>query len=194
MKPSSFQTVLLPHANRLINHGPTVLVTSAHNGKQNMMAAAWSMPVEFDPPRIAIVIDKTTYTRELIERSGVFGVCIPGVAAIDLTYSVGRTSGREHNKINALQVPVFAGEITGVPLLEQGCCAWMECRHLPEKHTEDAYDTCFAEVVNAAADPAVFTNGRWQFNDANKPLHTIHHLGGGVFSSSGTLVQGKNLL
>ncbi|QIM47726.1 flavin reductase family protein [Pusillimonas sp. DMV24BSW_D] len=194
MEPSVFETVLLKHANRLINHGPTVLVTSAHNGKQNVMAAAWSMPVEFDPPRIAIVIDKTTYTRELIESSGVFGICIPGVAAVDLTYSVGRISGREHDKISALQMPIVAGETTGVPLLEQSCSAWMECRHLPEKHTEDAYDTCFAEVVNAAANSTVFTNGRWQFNDANKPLHTIHHLGGGVFSSSGTIVQGKNLL
>lgn len=194
MKPTVFQPVLLQHANRLINHGPTVLVTSAHNGKQNVMAAAWSMPVEFDPPRIAIVIDKTTYTRELIESSGVFGICIPGVAAVDLTYSVGRISGREHNKISALGMPVLDGETTGVPLLEEGCSAWMECRHISEKHTEDAYDTCFAEVVNAAADPAVFANGRWQFNEVNKPLHTIHHLGGGVFSTSGNIVQGKSLL
>ena len=51
------QPVDLAHANRLINHGPTVLVSSAHEGRRNVMAAAWSMPVEFTPPRVAVVID-----------------------------------------------------------------------------------------------------------------------------------------
>ncbi|MBX9613301.1 MAG: hypothetical protein K2X51_16915 [Burkholderiales bacterium] len=55
-----FATVALEHASRLINHGPTVLVTGAHGGRSNIMAAAWSMPVEFTPPRIAVVIDKMT--------------------------------------------------------------------------------------------------------------------------------------
>ena len=69
-----FLPVALEHASRLINHGPTVLVTSAHGGRRNIMAAAWSMPVEFTPPRIAIVIDKHTFTRELIAASGAFVV------------------------------------------------------------------------------------------------------------------------
>jgi flavin reductase (DIM6/NTAB) family NADH-FMN oxidoreductase RutF len=60
-----FRPVALEHASRLINHGPTVLITSAHGGHRNVMAAAWSMPVEFTPPRIAVVIDKKTFTREL---------------------------------------------------------------------------------------------------------------------------------
>lgn len=45
--------VALDHAGRLVNHGPTVLVTTEHQGRRNIMAAAWSMPVEFTPPRIA---------------------------------------------------------------------------------------------------------------------------------------------
>jgi flavin reductase (DIM6/NTAB) family NADH-FMN oxidoreductase RutF len=75
-----FQPVALEHASRLGNHGPTVLITSAHGERRNVMVAAWSMPVEFTPPRIAVVIDKHTFTRELITRSGTFGICIPGAA------------------------------------------------------------------------------------------------------------------
>src|SRR5512140_3497614 len=86
------QDVKLEHASRLINHGPTVLVTSAHGGRANVMAAAWSMPVEFTPPRIAVVIDKKTWTRELVAASGAFAICLPGVALVDLTYAVGSTS------------------------------------------------------------------------------------------------------
>ncbi|RYF38582.1 MAG: hypothetical protein EOO27_50575, partial [Comamonadaceae bacterium] len=60
---SNFLPVALEHASRLINHGPTVLIKTSDGNRRNVMAAAWSMPVEFTPPRVAVVIDKKTYTR-----------------------------------------------------------------------------------------------------------------------------------
>ena len=82
---SHFRPVELKHASRLINHGPTVLVTSAHGPRRNVMAAAWSMPVEFTPPRIAVVVDKKTYTAELLQASGRFALCLPVPALADVT-------------------------------------------------------------------------------------------------------------
>jgi flavin reductase (DIM6/NTAB) family NADH-FMN oxidoreductase RutF len=93
--PGPRQSVDLAHASRLVNQGPTVLVSAAHGGRRNLMAAAWSMPVEFTPPRIAVVIDKSTYTRELIEASGTLALCIPCRAQADLTFTVGSVSGRD---------------------------------------------------------------------------------------------------
>ena len=186
-----FQPVALKHASRLINHGPTVLVTSAHQGRRNIMAAAWSMPVEFTPPRIAVVIDKHTFTRELVAASGRFGLCIPSAGLIDLTYTVGSDSGREADKFERHGIAAVPGPVLGLPWLLQGCVAWLECRLLPEPHTEDAYDTCFGEVVAAAADERVFSKGRWAFGPDNAPLHTIHHLGGGNFVSVGAVVLAR---
>ena len=77
----------------------------------------------------------------------------------------------------------------GVPLLEAGCAAWLECRLIREPHAEDAYDTCFAEVVAAAADPRVFADGHWSFRDDNVGLQTIHHLGGGHFVHAGAVAR-----
>lgn len=188
-----FKPVALEHASRLVNHGPTILVTSAHETRRNIMAAAWSMPVEFTPPRIAVVIDKNTLTRELIAASGVFGVCIPGAAAADLTYAVGTSSGREGDKFSRFGIEASAGAVTGVPLLAQGCVAWLECRLIPEHHTEDAYDTCFAEVVAASADERVFSNGHWSFREDNEDLHTIHHVGAGNFARASTMIKAKPL-
>lgn len=176
------QPVDLHHASRLINHGPTVLVGSAHGGRRNLMAAAWSMPVEFTPPRIAIVIDKKTYTRELIAASGAFSVSLPGRALLSEAYAVGTVSGREvSDKFEQYGIASFNGPVLGLPLAADAV-AWMECRLIPEAHTEDAYDTCFAEVVWAAADARVFERGRWSFRDDNTELHTLHHLGGGSFA------------
>jgi flavin reductase (DIM6/NTAB) family NADH-FMN oxidoreductase RutF len=186
---SHFLPVELGHASRLLNHGPTVLVTSAHGARTNVMAAAWSMPVEFTPPRISIVIDKHTFTRELVAASGAFGVCLPGAGLVDLTYAVGQVSGRKVDKLARHGIRTRRGPVLGVPLIEEGCAGWLECRLLPEKHTEDAYDTCFAEVVAAAADERIFVGGHWTFRDDNAALQTIHHLGGGNFVRAGGVLR-----
>jgi len=186
---SHFLPVELGHASRLLNHGPTVLVTSAHGARTNVMAAAWSMPVEFTPPRISIVIDKHTFTRELVAASGAFGVCLPGAGLVDLTYAVGQVSGRKVDKLARHGIRTRRGPVLGVPLIEEGCAGWLECRLLPEKHTEDAYDTCFAEVVAAAADARIFVGGHWTFRDDNAALQTIHHLGGGNFVHAGGVLR-----
>ncbi len=190
---SRFKPVALNHASRLINHGPTVLVTSAAGGRRNVMAAAWSMPVEFTPPRIAVVIDKNTFTRELIAASGAFGLCLPGTGLVDLTYAVGGRSGRDVDKFAAHGIEAEAGPVLGVPVIEAGCAAWLECRLIPERHTEDAYDTCFAEVVAAAADERIFSNGHWLFSDDNAELQTIHHLGAGNFVRAGGVLRAQPL-
>ena len=188
-----FKPVALEHASRLVNHGPTVLVTSASGGRRNVMAAAWSMPVEFTPPRIAVVIDKQTFSRELIAQSGTFGLVIPGAAAVDLTYAVGSVSGRDIDKFTQYGIETVEGPVLGLPLLETHCAAWLECRLIPEPHTEDAYDTCFGEVVAAAADPRVFSNGHWIFDASNESLHTIHHLGAGNFARASNMVSARPL-
>lgn len=191
------QTVELRHACRLVNHGPTVLVSAAHCGRRNLMAAAWSMPVEFTPPRIAVVLDKSTYTRELVMASGTLALNIPCRALADASYTVGSVSGRDDaaagdDKFARYGLGHFDGAALGLPLVE-GCVAWMECRRIPEPHAEQAYDTFFVEVVSALADDRVFTNGRWSFRDDNADLHTIHHLGAGLFAVAAQTVQGRLL-
>lgn len=183
----------LAHACRLINHGPTVLVTSAHAGRRNVMAAAWSMPVEFTPPRVAVVIDKSTFTRELVLASGRFALNLPCRALTDVAYTVGSTSGRDEDKFARLNLAHFDGDdAPGVPLLTD-CVAWLECRRIPEPHAEAKYDTFFGEVVAAWADDRVFARGRWDFREDNAALHTLHHLGGGKFALPAATLQGRKL-
>lgn len=182
---SYFRPVALEHASRLLNHGPTIWITSRDEqiARRNVMAAAWSMPVECSPPRIAVVVDKSAWSRTLIERSGMFGIVVPGVAATNWTYAVGSVTGCDEDKFNCYGIPVIAGPVLGLPVVEERCLAWMECRLLPATAAQDKYDTLFGEVVAAAADERAFINGRWQFDD--EKLNTLHHLGGGIFVASG---------
>ena len=191
---SHFRPVALEHASRLLNHGPTILITSrdSQSERRNIMAAAWSVPVEFSPPRVAIIVDKSTWSRELIEASGAFGICVPAASFVDLTYAVGSTTGRDQDKFAALSIQASESQHFGVPLLEESCVAWMECRLLPETEAQQAYDTLFGEVVTAAADSRVFYDGRWHFDDSNSALHTLHHLGGGQFVTVANTLTAKS--
>ncbi|HYF57863.1 MAG TPA: flavin reductase family protein [Burkholderiaceae bacterium] len=191
--------VALEHASRLINHGPTVLVGSAAGGRRDVMAAAWSMPVEFVPPRIAVVIDKSTFSRELVLAGGAFSLSVPCRALADLAFTVGSVSGRElaegpapTDKFERYGIAAFDGPALGLPLVE-GCVAWLECRLIAEPHAQQAYDTFFGEVVSAQADDRVFANGRWSLRDDNAELHTLHHLGAGRFAVAGPPVAARLL-
>jgi len=190
------QAVALHHASRLVNHGPTVLVTTRHAGRRNIMAAAWSMPVEFTPPRIAVVVDKKTFTSDLLKASDCFALSLPVPALADLTYRVGSESGRDladgRDKFARHGIATFDGPVLQLPWVD-GCCAWLELRRIAEPHSETAYDTVFGEVVSAQADDRVFAQGRWSFRDDNAALHTLHHLGGGSFAVPSRVVQGRLL-
>jgi len=179
------EPVELAKCYRLLNHGPTVLVSAAHGGQRNIMAAAWSMPLDFDPPKVAVVIDKTTFTRGLVEGSSSFALNVPTRAQAEATLAVGGISARElpagQDKFDAFGLDVFAGSRIEAPLLE-GCAAWLECRLLPEPHIQATYDLFLGEVVAAWADPRLFANGHWR-DDADE--RTLHYIAGGRFFSTG---------
>jgi flavin reductase (DIM6/NTAB) family NADH-FMN oxidoreductase RutF len=188
-------TQIYNHYYRLLNHGPTILVSSSHNGKHNIMAAAWNMPLDFDPPKICVVIDKNTYTRELIEASGSFAINVPCVAQIGLVTKLGSYSGRDllvSDKFAENNLSTFAAKEISAPLLE-GCVAWLECKVIPEPHIQNTYDLFIAEVVAAYADERVFSDGRWHFEGQNQEtldkLRTIHHVAGGAFFATGKALQ-----
>jgi flavin reductase (DIM6/NTAB) family NADH-FMN oxidoreductase RutF len=45
------QAVELSKAYRLLNHGPTVLVSAQYENEQNVMAAAWACALELVLPK-----------------------------------------------------------------------------------------------------------------------------------------------
>ncbi|HEY0562108.1 MAG TPA: flavin reductase family protein [Methylophilus sp.] len=195
-----YKIVNLHSAYRLLNHGPTTLITSAHNGKRNIMAAAWVCALDFDPPKVTVVIDKNTYTRELIEASGTFAINLPCVAQIDLVQKLGNSSGRDlpdTDKFAVHNLTTFDAQQIALPLLK-GCVAWLECKVIPEPHIQNTYDLFVAEVVAACADERVFSNGRWHFESQQSDGHdqatldklrTIHHVAGGAFFATGKALQ-----
>jgi flavin reductase (DIM6/NTAB) family NADH-FMN oxidoreductase RutF len=186
--PANRRPVELSKAYRLMNHGPTVIVTSHHGGRSNIMSAAWSMPLDFDPPKVAVVIDKSTFTRGLIEASGEFVLNIPSRSQAGLTVDVGNQSGKDVDKFAAHAIATAPGTKVGAPLVE-GCLGWLECRVIPEPHIQQSYDLFLAEVVAAWADPDVFDGAHWKMDEGGK--RSIHYVAGGHFFETGEAFDAK---
>ena len=185
------ESVPLPKAYRLINHGPTVLITSAHHGVRNVMAAAWNMGLNFEPALISVVIDKATLTRELIEASGKFALNVPARRIAAQTLAIGRISGRDADhtiftdKFAAYDLGTFAGTDPDIPLVEH-CVGWLECKLVPEPRNQERYDLFIGEVTAAWADARVFANGHWTYGaDTQEELQTLHYVAGGTFLTVG---------
>ena len=183
--PEHIAAVPLDKAYRLLNHGPTILVSARHAGVQNVMAAAWACALDFAPPKLTVVLDKSVKTRELVENSGVFVIQIPTVAQIRLTSQVGSVSlADDPQKLEHCAVPLFEMPGHDLPFVE-GCSAWLACKLIPEPHNQQTYDLFIGEVVAAWADTRVFSDGHWHFESADPALRSLHYIAGGHYYAIG---------
>lgn len=178
----AFKEIPVNRANRLINHGPTVLITSAWKDKINVMTAAWQMPVSFQPLLVAVAIGQTRFTHELIQKSGEFVIAVPHLGIIEKVWCCGTHSGRDTDKFAFCKLtPLKTGKV-GAPLIEE-CIGNIECR-VCDRHTAGDHTIFVGEVVAASVQEGVFDE-HLQVN--LESARTVHHLGGRFFCCPGEI-------
>lgn len=183
--------VELAKAYRLINHGPTVLVSARHAGEDDVMAAAWACALDFAPPKLTVVLDKATRTRQLVEKSGRFAIQVPTAAQLRLTHEVGtRSLADEPDKLARSGVELFRIDGHDLPFV-RGCSGWLACQLLPEPHNQTTYDLFIGEVVGAWSDTRVFKDGHWQFEHADPAWRSLHYVAGGHFYAIGEALDAQ---
>jgi flavin reductase (DIM6/NTAB) family NADH-FMN oxidoreductase RutF len=182
---SHIAPVELGKANRLINHGPTVLVSAGHDGVDNVMAAAWACALDFMPPKLTVVLDKSAATRALVEQSGHFVIQVPNAGQLRLTHQVGHSSLlNEPDKLKLAGVDLFRIPGYDMPFVA-GSSAWLACKLIPEPHNQQTYDLFIGEVIGAWADTRVFRDGHWEYEHADPQWRSLHYVAGGHFYAIG---------
>lgn len=182
-------SVPLDQVSRLLNHGPTILVSARHAGTDNVMAASWACMLDFEPPKVTVVLGKGAKTREFIEKSAAFVIQIPNVAQLDLVYQVGhRSLSDDPEKLKRSGVQLLEMDNHDLPFVS-GCSAWLACKLIPEPRNQEVYDLFMAEVVSAWADTRVFKEGRWHFEKAAPQWRSLHYIAGGHFYAIGEAME-----
>lgn len=183
------QPVELAKAYRLLNHGPTVLVSAQHEQEANVMTAAWACALELVPAKVSVVLDKSTKTRKLTEQSGYFALQVPTLKQIELVQALGSISQFDDPaKLEHCHTPLFHFDGFDLPMVE-GCAAWLICELIPEPHNQQAHDLFIGKVVAAYADDRVFRDGHWYYHEADPSWKSVHHVAGGHYYTIGDAVD-----
>jgi len=170
-------------AKRLLNHGPTVLVASFYRGRPNVATIAWTMPLDSDPPRVALVIGEGNYSFECITKTGEFTINVPPVSLKEAVIGAGSVSGRRVDKFMKFGLTPIKARKVKPPLIEE-CIGHLECRMI-EPELAERYNLFLADVVAVSVTKGTFKE-RWLVE--KEEARTIHHLGGNVFTCPGGLV------
>jgi len=169
----------LERANRIINSGQVILVSSAFEKKANIITLAWNMPLAHKPPLMAICITKKRFSYDLIKKSGEFAVNIPSIDLFDEMYYCGRNSGRNVDKFKETSLTAQkANKLTHTPLIKE-CVGHLECRLQQEKEVGD-HVLIIGDIVHASAEKALFDE-KWNVDK----VKLIYHLGDKFFTTSG---------
>lgn len=165
----------LSEVYRLLEPGPVVLLTTARNGRANIMAQSWHTMLEFNPPLLACVVSNRNFTFKALKATRECVINIPTVELAEKVVACGNVSGRDVDKIEAFNLtPVPAAKVQA-PLIAE-CYANLECK-VVDTRAVPKYCLFILEVVKAWIDPA-----------RKNPL-TIHHQGKGVFMVAGRTIK-----
>lgn len=174
--------VPLEKANRLINHGPVILVTSAYRDKKNIITLAWHTPVSHKPKLLAICIYKKHFSHELIEKTKEFVINLPTFELLKQTHYCGTVSGRKVDKFQKAGLTPLPAHKVKAPLIKE-CIAHIECRVIKIFPGGD-HSIFLAEVLYASAEKGVFKNTL----DIIK-AKTIHHLGENIYTLTAETIK-----
>ena len=163
---------------QLLEPGPVVLLTTARNGRANVMTMSWHMMVEFEPPLVACVVSGADHSFAALRATKECVIAIPAVHLAQKIVGVGNCSGRDVAKFKKFGLTPLPAEFVKAPLIDE-CFANLECR-VVNSRLVNKYNLFVLEVLKA-----------WTDLKQRNPK-TIHHHGYGKFVVDGAIFKLKS--
>ena len=105
-------------------------------GTTNFAPVSWTTPLSSDPPLFGICLSPTTYSHQLVLKTGEFTINFLTVEHAGLAEALGKLSGRETDKVKTLALELVAGETIATPSLAIAYVA-AECLLVERHHVGD---------------------------------------------------------
>lgn len=158
-------------ALRMLQPGPLALVTSRFRSADNVMTAAWMMPMSMDPPLIAIAVHPGRHTHMQITRSEYFALNIPTAELLNAVHTCGMISGRDEDKFKRARLTPTDAAVLELPLVAE-CVAHIECG-LVQRASIGDHDLFIGSPLAVSAIDTAF-NERWLIEvDEGQVLHHL---------------------
>lgn len=127
-------------------------VTAAHDGDRGVFTANWLSQVSFEPPLVALSVEKDSATLPLIRASGKFAICPLKDGQKGLAGDLGRPRERAGDKFAVYDLATHDSP-SGVPVLDD-TLGYVTCAVLNETDAGDSV-VLIGEVIEAE----VFADG-----------------------------------
>ena len=173
-------------ASRLLMGAPVALLTVRDKGVSNVLPIAWHMPLAAEPPLIAVAIEESRHSLDMIESAEEFALNFPGRTLLHHVQYLGSMTGADIDKFEATQLETFYATHVSAPLIH-GCEAWIECE-LKDILIFGDHRLCIAEVVRVEVLPDAFSD-RWRIGqEESRPLH---YLGGTTYATLASVIEAR---
>lgn len=133
--------------------GKGVLLTTEENDKVNTMTIGWgTLGIQWGKPICTVFVRESRYTKELLDKTGVFTVNVPaGGDCKEILKVCGTRSGRELDKVQILDLHLEAGETVNVPAIKE-LPITLECKVIYQQDQDPA-------AINEENTKAFYSNG-----------------------------------
>ncbi|HTH99061.1 MAG TPA: flavin reductase family protein [Stellaceae bacterium] len=158
-------------AYRLMEAGPIVLVTTAHEGRPNVMTMGFHMMVSHAPPLIGCCIGPWDHSYTALDATGECVIAIPAADMARKMVDIGNCSGADVDKFKRFRLTAEPAENVAAPLIRQ-CLANIECK-VADRSLVSRYNLWILQAVRIRVD------------DKRKERRTLHHNGDGTFCIDG---------
>lgn len=159
----------------LLEPGPVLLLTTAQDGRANVMAMSWHTMMEFEPPLVGCVISDRNHSFAALKATRECAINVPERDLADQVVGCGNTSGRDVDKFAAFGLTAAPASRVSAPLIRE-CFASLECRVVDTRMVAK-YGFFVLEVVAA-----------WADRSRGAP-RTLHHRGYGTFMVAGETIR-----
>lgn len=159
----------------LLETGPVVLLSTAWQGRTNIMTMSWHTLLDFEPPLLGCVVSDRNHSFQLLMTSKECVINIPTVEIAEQVVRCGNSSGARTDKFRKFGLTPLPAKKVASPLIAE-CYASLECR-VVDTALVQKYGLVVLEVVHAWIDSSV------------KNPRTLHHRGYGRFMVAGETIK-----
>ncbi len=163
----------------LLEPGPVVLVTTAYQGKYNIMALSFLTMLEQNQPfLLALVMGPWDYSYSALQKTGECVISIPTVDMASTVVEIGNCSGSDIDKFKKFNLTPLPAKEIKAPLISE-CLANIECQ-VTDTSLVKKYGLFILQTVNVWTDPD------------RKERRMLHHKGDGTFVVDGETINLKD--
>lgn len=165
-------------AQRLINGGVVVLLTTKYRDRVNVMTASWLTPLSGSPPLVGVSVHRGSFTHDLMVKSEEFVLNIPWVGLAEAVQRAGELSGWDvDDKLKEIGLTASDSLQVEAPSVEE-CIAHLECA-VERAFELDDHTFFVGRILAARAEEGAFDGESWTLEE--EELKPLVHLGGRYF-------------